>query len=683
MNFLIKSFTTIILFIVCYNDSIAKDAGPTVASEPGWITKRTITYNKTSLDKLASDGYIEMNFENQVNLADQSEYFRICKKILSQSGVQNASQISISFNPEFQQLIFHSIRIIRNNNSIDKLKLSNIKTVQQEEDLNNFIYNGTKDAILILDDIRPGDFIEYSYTIKGYNPIFKNKYSDWFRFNYEAPLYDLYYKIVVPSGRKMNFKSFNSAPPAKPSTENGQQVYQWTKNDIQPLKLQDYTPSWYDPYEQIQVSEYENWKEVNDWSLELFPANKPLSPAVKNKIAEIEKSSSDDESKIKTALRFVQDDIRYMGIETGVNSHKPSDPSKVFSQRFGDCKEKSYLLCCMLNALHIEAAPVLINTSDVKQIANYLPSPTNFNHVTVRVKLGDDFYYFDPTIAFQRGKLKDIFYPDYQVGLVITPNTEGLTEIKYRKISEVNVQEYFKVNDMSEGGILTVTSTFKGEDADNIRETFHNSSIQELMTDYQKFYAVYYDDIRADSLNYIDNDSTGVFTTKEYYSLSTFWIENNGVKKFDIDLYNINSIIRKIQDKQRTMPFSLPFPTNIKESITVDLPRKWSVDVSSKQIKNSRYSFYYDFYCVDNLVHLDAEYKNLQDYVSEPDTRDYLTDINAYYAASSYRLSSGGNDNASSSPAPASKESSNNILVILVIGAVITGVVLRMRRDNN
>src|SRR6185295_18768001 len=100
----------------------------------------------TSLDKDAEDGYIDISYETQVSLQEQSEYCRRSKKIISSAGVQNGSEITISFEPSYQKLIFHSIRIIRNGEVLDRLDLSKIKMVHQEEELSNFIYNGTVNA---------------------------------------------------------------------------------------------------------------------------------------------------------------------------------------------------------------------------------------------------------------------------------------------------------------------------------------------------------------------------------------------------------------------------------------------------------------------------------------------------------------------------------------------------------
>ncbi len=175
----------------------------TVTKEPVWITKNTIDYSKKLLDKDAADGYIDISLEKQVYLAEQSEYIRRSKKIISQAGVQNGSEISVSFDPSYEQLTFHSIRIIRNGETLDRLQLSKIKTLHQEKELSSFIYNGLLDAVLIMDDVRQGDIIEYSYTVKGFNPIFKNKFASEFHLDYAVPVYEIYYKLIVPQQRKI------------------------------------------------------------------------------------------------------------------------------------------------------------------------------------------------------------------------------------------------------------------------------------------------------------------------------------------------------------------------------------------------------------------------------------------------------------------------------------------------
>ena len=149
-----------------------------------WITINSINYNSTQLDHEAEDGYVDLAYEKQVNLQLQSTFRRKAIKIISEAGVQNGSEISIKFDPSYEQLIFHNIQVIRVNEVFDKLQREKIKVIQQETELDRHIYDQSLSAILLLEDIRKGDIIEYSYTIKGFNTIFKGRYADVYDVGY-------------------------------------------------------------------------------------------------------------------------------------------------------------------------------------------------------------------------------------------------------------------------------------------------------------------------------------------------------------------------------------------------------------------------------------------------------------------------------------------------------------------
>ena len=107
-HFQMKSFLALLFtiqFCIFCCTVFSQSARVAVAREPEWITKNAIDYYRTSLDKHATDGYIDIDFELQVSLTEQCEYVRRSKRIISQAGVQNASQVEVSFNPSYQQLL--------------------------------------------------------------------------------------------------------------------------------------------------------------------------------------------------------------------------------------------------------------------------------------------------------------------------------------------------------------------------------------------------------------------------------------------------------------------------------------------------------------------------------------------------------------------------------------------------
>jgi hypothetical protein len=211
----------------------------------------SIDYNNSTLDHEAEDGYMDVVFEKQVNLEQQAIFFRKTIKIISEAGVQNRSEVSIGFDPSYEQLTFHTIRIMRDNEWINKLEITKIKVIQQETELERHIYDQSLSAILVLEDVRKGDIIEYSYTLKGFNTIFNGKYSDIYETSFSVPVNNLYYKVIVPTGRHLTIKNIGVS--IEPSIHNAddRSIYEWSLRNISALRIQDKLPSWYDPYPSI------------------------------------------------------------------------------------------------------------------------------------------------------------------------------------------------------------------------------------------------------------------------------------------------------------------------------------------------------------------------------------------------------------------------------------------------
>jgi hypothetical protein len=298
-----------------------------------------------------------------------------------------------------------------------------------------------------------------------------------------------------------------------------------------------------------------------------------------------------------------------------LNSHRPNSPDKIFTQRFGDCKDKSYLLCTLLRAMGIEANPVMINTSFKKSIMQWLPGPQSFDHVTVRVLYNGRFYWFDPTISYQRGTIDAISYPNYHCGLVIGDTTTALTTIPLQNRGMVNVQEQIDIPDMLGSARLIVKTEYTGSHADNIREQFNSTSKSEMKKTFREYYSHYYEKIETDSLSYIDNDTTGKFITYEYYSIQNFWTLEKGVNKTYFWPYVINGIFKKPKDVKRTMPFAIDYPAKYQEEITINVPEEWTSHESMEDISCSAFRMRVQFASFYKKFKLKYEYESLKDHV--------------------------------------------------------------------
>jgi hypothetical protein len=62
----------------------------------------------------------------------------------------------------------------------------------------------------------------------------------------------------------------------------------------------------------------------------------------------------------------------------------------VLSKAYGDCKDKANLMRAMLKTIGITAYPIVIYSGDATFVTEEWPSPTQFNHCIIAVKVGDE-----------------------------------------------------------------------------------------------------------------------------------------------------------------------------------------------------------------------------------------------------------------------------------------------------
>ena len=243
-----------------------------------------------------------------------------------------------------------------------------------------------------IEDVQAGDIIEYAYTIKGENPIFGGNYFGEFGLEFSVPVNKYFLRILFPKNRHINYKLIKSTQQApKQSLYNGQTSLTWELSNITEVVANSNTPPWYITYGEVQLSEFSTWKEVIRWGKLLYPKFNIKNSTLEKKLIALTKGQNNLDDKINNIIRFVQDEIRYVGIEVNENSHKPHSPLDVYSKRFGDCKDKSYLLVTLLQSIGVKAWPVYVNTNLQQTVSNFLPFPTVFNHVIVAVLIGIDY----------------------------------------------------------------------------------------------------------------------------------------------------------------------------------------------------------------------------------------------------------------------------------------------------
>jgi len=613
---------------------------------PAWLVP--VSDQKLKLrPKDISEGYYLSLYENQNHAELEEDYVHINREISSDAGVQNGSQISVTYDPSFQKLIFHKVILWRNGQSFDQLTLSKVKVLQNEKDLSKFIYSGTFDAYLLLDDIRRGDKIEYAYTIKGANPAFGAKIATNYYLEGSSVMAHLYINLIADKKRSFALKNFNHNQPLK-SYENGNfRIYEWTASSTKTYRIAENEPSWYNPLKRVQLTEYKNWNEVVKWGLDINNYPIAAKSIVKEKIIELKKRSNGDTKKyIELAKNFIQDEIRYMGIEIGAYSQRPNAPEKVLKQRYGDCKDKSLLLMSLLNGAGISAYMAYVNTETTLKTNEGLPSPFAFNHVIVAVEFAGQQKWIDPTISYQRGNFDQFYAPDYGYVLMLKPGVNTLQKMPDHYAGRLVANSTFHISDTIStiASTLLIKSTYSGHYADDIRSTIAESGADNLDKDYLEYYSKYYPNIEVQSpVKIVDDEYKNVVTLIENYNISDIWISDEDTDKQYFYLYGdlISHAIRKISAKKRVEPVSLRHPINIEQNITVHMPYRYDNSDDHQSLDTKYFQFDFKNNVKGKLVNYHYQFKSLRGYIESSEVSAYRKDYNKINLELEYYLNIG------------------------------------------
>lgn len=627
------------LFVV-FSFSSKVYAQVTKETEPSWIDN--ISYSKSNIEKsdVAAGTHILL-FDTQINIPKQIAFNRLTIKVTDNVGIQNASTINVSYDPSYQKLKFHKINIIRNNDVIDKLNISDIQVMRRELNAENHLYDGSLSAVMNISDVRTDDIIDYSYSIIGFNPIHKNIFSSYFYLNDVESTGRI--NVTLLSQNKLKYKSFNTSVTPVISKAGNLHKYTWTANNTKKLDYEENTPIWKLIYESVFVSEFDSWKDVINWGVDVFKTNEPIDPELQAKIDEINSSYESNGEKIKTTLDFVQNDIRYLGLESGIGSYKPYSPNQVFKQRFGDCKDKSLLMTVMLNKMNIEAYPMLVNTSLKHSIKDLLPSPKFFDHCVVKVVDGSAHWY-DPTITNQGGEYDSTHFPDYALGLVLKKDNDAFDEIKPYSENKIEIFEEYTIKEIGKGATLKVVSTYYESEADNMRHYFKNNSINSIEKEYEKFYSNYYYNVSSvKSPRFEDKLISNIFKVYEEYKLDSIWqpmIEKeNYISATFIPSSLINSLYLPTKDK-RDFELSIIYPIIREHQIKINLPMDWGIENERLYVNSP--GFYYewkvDYNRKQKVANLYYYLKTQKDHITKGEYKQYIQDVKKIDQTTSYLI---------------------------------------------
>jgi len=643
------------------------------APVPAWVGAVPLDLAATPPLGQAKNGLYHLLVDQQTLLdgSTKTTYRHMASRALSERGVESIAHIDIDFDPSFQTLTLHALTLYRNGRTQNRLAAAQIKVLQREAELEYRIYDGSKTVDVVLTDVRPGDVVEYAYSVRGSNPVFGGRESGQMDMQWNVPVHHLHRRLRVPAGQELKFRPHLTDIQAQ-TTQSGNWVdHVWRATDVAPLARQNDTPRWYDPYADVQWSAFADWSAVARWAEPLYTVPDKRTDALSTEINRIAAKAESPGQRLLAVLDFVQSQIRYLGVEMGAGSHAPRAPGKVLEQRYGDCKDKALLTITMLRALGVTAHPALVNTQLGHALGTILPMPGAFDHVIVRAQVDRHDYWLDPTRAPQKGGLDRISQADFGQALVLDGLATALTPIPTAPATQRRRQVAFRI-DASQGydkpAAMEVTSTYEGASADRMRNTLRNEGIDDLQRNYLNYYLRSYPRLAlVKPFTFEDDEASNRLVTIEHYRLGSMWAEPAPADGPAVYFYapDMKAMLNRPDDTVRTAPLAIDHPEHLTVSLTAILPEKRSIAASQGEVKNPAFTFSRTTSYSDRTLQLTYEYRSLSDHVKPDELAAYLADLESARKTVGYTL-------RKSAPKPAAKPISR--IAAAIAGALFVAI---------
>jgi hypothetical protein len=496
------------------SSSVTESQSPVTATEavrtrvsvspvPGWVIKREIDESSRAL---GAGPHSVLLLDQQRRFGEDAHFERLVRRVETLQAAQEASHWRLDFDPATQRVELHTLAVQRDGQSFEHAHSERIRLLQREANLERHMLDESISLVVLLDDVRVGDIIETSFTVRTETRLLRDRHWYFSTVPSAVAIRAFHLRILFPEGVPMQWKC--DLPEAAPTERRlpGETEWSWTVENTVAVEAEPDVPGWYIPSRWFQVSDFPSWGDLSGGLLAAW--REEFSAPELDSVSEQMAADAENLATIaQRAITFVQDEIRYLSCNEDFARQIPSAPASVLQRRFGNCKDKAFLLVHLLRRLGVPARPVLVHSQMHERIASFLPNPDAFDHVIVEYEIDDERGWCDPSLRLQGGDALGRAIPRFGLGLPLGPGVTNLEPITSpeRVRHALEIHEAFYLDTSGRASVMTVLITATGLEADHLRSSLALEGAEAVARSRDKLYREFFPDLkRAGELEWRD-----------------------------------------------------------------------------------------------------------------------------------------------------------------------------------
>jgi len=293
-----------------------------IVPAPAWIDELEMPESRAERLSQVKGGIYYLIWDEQSRPDKQSgtSYMRTAYKVVDRHGLEAAGRLEIGFDPSYQALSLHYVRVWRQGVALNRLERANIEIMRRETDLDSGVVDGRHTAYIELHDVQVGDIIDYAYSIKSKHIFWPGHAFGDVQTSWSVPVALSRFRVSIPKNVRFFARVYGVSPAYTEFNSADRIVYEWRGKDVEPVAYEDNAPAWHDHWGRISYSTMENWKGVVDWALPYYSNKEHLPASVAARVDDIILKFDNPHDRITEALRHVQDSVRYVSVSIGIGS---------------------------------------------------------------------------------------------------------------------------------------------------------------------------------------------------------------------------------------------------------------------------------------------------------------------------------------------------------------------------
>jgi len=380
--------------------------GAAFAQAPAWFKEAATATHPAYAAKVPAVVLLNQEMVVMEDASKKTHTIRFVVKVLNREGAREAERGVVYFSKGGKVRDAKAWLIMPSGRTKDYGKNDIVDRALMTGVYDEYRYLG----INARDEADPGAVFGFEATVEE-----KTSFTQFdFDFQDDLPAVRSSFTLTLPAGWRAEGQVLGDGANAKEAikpdvTGSVNPIYQWQMVRLNPFDREPDSPrmtslnprlvvNTFPPQGAGQASDggesgyFQSWRDVSVWTSKLVDPSAAVTPEIEARVKTLAGSATGFWEKLRPLAAEAQK-IRYISISLNLargGGYTPHLAADVLRNAYGDCKDKANYLRTLLKVVGIESYLVPIYSGDPRHTRAEWPSPHQFNHAILAIKVPDD-----------------------------------------------------------------------------------------------------------------------------------------------------------------------------------------------------------------------------------------------------------------------------------------------------